>query len=37
MALALLARPHALDDQKHMKSLARRGSIFATLHLQKNP
>ena len=25
------------DDQKHMKTLAQRGSIFATLHLQKNP
>ena len=24
------------DDQKHMKKLEQRGSIFATLHLQKN-
>jgi transposase len=24
------------DDQKHMKTLEQRGSIFATLHLQKN-
>lgn len=25
------------DDSKHMKALKQRGSIFATLHLQKNP
>ncbi len=25
------------DDQKHIKTLEQRGSIFATLHLQKNP